>query len=165
MGTSSGLGLKAGAQWGAGSLSRTAADVTAAQYDSNADAAVQAAGVAAEDKAKQARLLQSRALANAAASGAGASDSDVMKIISDIAAEGEYRSLLTRYEGNERARGMRTKADALRYEGQVAERSSRVGAITTILSGGKSLYDKYGKGGPGGYGTIDPTQAGEGFPY
>jgi hypothetical protein len=165
MGTTSGLGLKAGAQWGQGAQQRSAADYMAAQYDRNAGAVTAASQIAAEEQAKKARLLASRVQANAAASGAGASDADVMKIISDIAGEGEYRSMLTRYEGSERARAMRQRADVTRYEGQVAERGGRLASINTILSGGKTLYDKYGQGGPKGYGTIDPTQAGEGFPY
>lgn len=165
MGMTSGLGLKAGMQWASGAAGRAAADATARQYDEAAGKVVASSQVAAEEQAKRARLLASRAQANAAASGAGASDPDVLKIISDIAKEGEYRSMLVRYEGNEKARGMRTRADVTRYEGQATERAGRYGAVATVLTGGKSLYDKYAKGGPGNYGTIDPTQAGEGFPY
>lgn len=155
MGFSSGLGLKAGAMWGQGDMARGAADATAAQYDAAATAAVQASTVAAADAEKRSRLLQSRALAVAAAGGTDATSSGVMKIISEIAGEGEYRSLLTRYEGQEKARGLRQRADATRYEGQVAERTARLGAVSTLISGGKSMYEKYGQGGPGGSATDD----------
>lgn len=164
MGASSGLGLKAGMQWASGAAGRAAADATARQYDEAAGKTIAMSQMAAEEQAKKARLLASRAQANAAASGAGATDADVLKIISDIAAEGEYRSMLTRFEGSEKARGLRTRADITRYEGQAAQRGARYGAVTTVLSGAKTLYDKYGKGGPN-YGTIDPTQAGDGYPY
>lgn len=108
------------------------------------------------DAAMQTQLVNSAAIARAAASGAGASDPTVVNIIARTAGEGAYRQALALYEGEAQARMDRMKATALRYEGATAEadskfarNQSRIGAASTLLSGGvkfTSMYDKYWAG-------------------
>ena len=161
------MGLKAYSQASAGRAAKDAADKAAGGMDDNANQAIAVSQVAADQERKKARMVTSSVQARAAASGAGASDNDVLKIVGDIAAEGEYRSLVALYEGKERSRQLKNQADVTRYEGRMAKRAGNVAALTTVLSGGTSLFDKYGgsSGGGMGYGTANPAQAGEGYPY
>lgn len=152
-----------------GVQARRAAEFQAKQAEYNAGQSRAASHLAAADQERRARLVASRAQAVAAASGAGASDPTVMDIISGIAKEGSYRSRLALYEGEDRARTLETQAQALRYGGRGARNAGVISGVTSLLKGGTSLYEKYGKGGPGtGYGTIDPLDAGQeldGVPY
>lgn len=147
-----------------GRLRKNEADFEAAQYDSNAGQAVAASQRAAMDQERQARIVQSRALAVAAGSGAGASDPTVTNVISKIAQEGKYRSMLALYQGEEQARQLKAGAAAKRYEGDAALAggidalsASKFGVASTLLSGagkGYTMYDKYGTGSPASSGGM-----------
>lgn len=102
------------------------------------------------EERKQARLLESRALAVAAASGAGTGGT-VIDVISDIAAEGAYRSSLALFEGKERARQLRVGAEIRREGGDLqaeygrqAAKAYEIGSVATLFSGAGSLYARYG---------------------
>lgn len=162
--TVGGTVLTAGSQIGAGISARRAGDFQGAQADIAAGQTEAASQRTAADVDRKSKLLQSRALAVAAAGGGGASDPTVMDVISKIAGEGAYRSQLALYEGKDAARTLRMRGDIARFEGKQAQRAGLLKGFGTVLKGGKTLLDKYGGGGSG-YGTIDPTLAGEDLPY
>jgi hypothetical protein len=92
---------------------------------------------------KRAMLLKSRALAVAAASGGGVDDPTVSKLLGDIGAAGEMNALGTLWEGNEIGTGLELQGRARRSEG-------RARAVSSILSEGSAMYDKYDGGSGGG---------------
>lgn len=140
-------GMRAGATIYGGYQQKAAADLSASGLESAGDQAVAASQRRAQEELRRSKLLSSRALAVAAASGAGASDPTVVDIISGIAGEGAYRSELALYEGREAKRAMDAKADAARYQGKQARGASYINAATSF---GKTMFDKYGGGGPDG---------------
>lgn len=136
-----------------------AKEFEAAQMDQNAGQETAAAQRRALEERRRATMVASRALAVASASGGGTSGS-AEEIISDIAGEGAYRSALEIYGGEDRARRLRMGAAGARYEGDsIAEYGrSRASAgmmsgLGTLASGGLSLYQKYGQGGPSSGGS------------
>ena len=135
----------------AAAMKREAAYKEAAHMEVQAVQAVAASQRDMLQERKNARLLESRALAVAAASGAGASDTTVVNIISNIAAEGAYRSSLALYEGQERSRQLRIGAEIRRaggdlqaeYGRQSAE-AHRIASVGTLFSGAGTLIGRYG---------------------
>lgn len=105
-----------------------------------------AAQRSAIEERRQAAIVASNAQAAAAASGGGASDPTVIKTMTDLAGEGEYRALAQIYTGEQSARNYETGADMRRYQGKAAARAGRIGAVSTLLKGASSLYDTYGGG-------------------
>lgn len=93
---------------------------------------------------RQGKLEQSRALAVAASSGAGASDPGIINYMAQQAAETNYRKMVALYEGEETDVQLRAQARATREGGRQAARAATIGAAGTALSGGASLYSKYG---------------------
>jgi hypothetical protein len=149
------VALQVGSQILAGKQARRAGEYQEQQYNIAAGQQQAAAQRAAGEEQRKSRLVQSRALAVAAAGGGGASDPTVVDIIGDLAAEGEYRSMLALYEGDDKARSLRAKGAAAKYEGRAAQRASYLRAGTSALS----MYAKYGGGGggfSGGAGVQDP---------
>jgi hypothetical protein len=92
---------------------------------------------------KNAELLASRALAVAAAGGGGADDNTVLKIISDIDAEGAYRAAVAMYEGEERASKMRFEGSMAEWEGEQAYDVGKIAAIGGLFETGAKIA-KYG---------------------
>src|SRR3990167_6349559 len=102
---------------------------------------------------KKTKLVQSALQARSAAQG-GASDPSVVKIAGDIAAEGKYRQMTALYKGQDiqnylenTARLKNFEGSEYRRAGEIAKRSSRMSAYTTLLGGfdsAKSLFAKYG---------------------
>ena len=148
------MGLKAYSQASAGRAAKDAADKAAGGMDDNANQAIAVSQVAADQERKKARLVTSSVQARAAASGAGASDNDVLKIVGDIAAEGEFRALTALFEGEELARALETGASLRRFEGSEARRAGkakqqigRTAAFTSLLGGFDefSAFSKFGE--------------------
>ena len=134
---------------------RVAAEFEAKQADYLAGQSKAAAQREALEQRRAAALIASRALAVAAASGAGASDPTVVDLIGQIYAEGNYRSALALYEGEEQARSYEVSAAARRVggasaasartaEGQSIARASNLSMFSTLIKGGSSLFDRYG---------------------
>jgi hypothetical protein len=115
-----------------GMQAKRADDFAASQARVNAGQAQAASQRQAYEVNKQTQLAESRALAVAAASGGGASDPTVVSIIAGLHAEGAYQRSIALYGGDEQARALNAKADALEYEGDSAQWNS-------ILSGGGQL--------------------------
>ncbi len=83
----------------------------------------------AEERRKQ-EFIHSRAVAVAAASGAG-TGAGVVKILGDLAAEGEYRVLSRLWAGQNDAEGLLAQAKA---EERAADDTLVVGAINAVTS-------------------------------
>lgn len=136
-------------------------EFVAAQYTQQAGQEVAVAQRRAIEERRQSQLLQSRALAVAAASGAGASDPTIVHLISQISGDGAYRAAVALYDGEEKARQLRLKSDASRYEaaaalagGEAQKSAYNVSAMSSLLQGAGTLYTRYGMGGPD---TQDPA--------
>lgn len=128
--------LKAGGQIVAGNAADKAASYEAAQLDQQAGLAVASSQRLAEDERRKAQLIASRIQALA---GGGGLDESVARTTSDVYGEGEYRALTAMFEGDERARGLRMRAEGRRYEGKMAKWSGRMGAIATTLAGASGM--------------------------
>jgi hypothetical protein len=135
---------------------RVASEFEAKQADYLAGQAKAVSQIEGYQQRKAAALLASKALANAAGSGAGTSDPTVVDLISDIYAEGAYRSALAAYEGEEQARSYTIAAQARRLGGQSAAaartaeganiaRAGQMSMFSTLLKGGSSFLDRYGE--------------------
>ena len=102
---------------------------------------------------KKANLVQSALQARSAAQGGG-SDPSVVKAAGDIAAEGKYRELTALYKGQDIQNYLENSAKLKNFEGseyrragEIAKRSSRMSAFTTLLGGfdgSRSFFQKYG---------------------
>lgn len=108
---------------------------------------------ASNEQRRQFRLAQSRAVAVAGASGTSPGDTGTVKIISDLAGEGEYRALTALYAGDIAAQNYEQQATLRRYDalqygaaGRLARDRSYAMAATTIAGAGieSSLLRKYG---------------------
>lgn len=113
------------------------------------------------EEQRQATLVASRALAVAAASGAGVSDPTMVRVIANARGEGAVRAATALYEGQARARQLRTEAVLGRVSASEADLTGReTEAAYSIRSAGAvareslSLYSKYGLDGPKGDASL-----------
>ncbi len=96
---------------------------------------------------RNARLLrreggqaQGRARAVGAASGAGGYDD----IVEDLGAQSEFNVLNALYEGRARQQAKSFAAQNTREFGKQSRRQGILNAVGTIVSGGSTLYDRFG---------------------
>lgn len=134
---------------------RAANEFEAKQMEVNAGQAKAASQREAMIDARKTALLLSRGVAVAAAGGGATNDPTVVKLMGDIAAEGAYRSAIDIYQGEEKARQFDMSAAAKRNEGENAAamgeskaNAYRMAGIGGAITGGASLFSKYGQGGP-----------------
>lgn len=146
-----GIKERQAAQYNA-AVARQRGEDTQGVLDEEAGQTEAAAQRTALAQTRTASLIESRAKAVAAASGGGATDPTVINLISRISAEGALRSLTATYEGEEKARKLRTSGElAARYGVQQGEGYDAVAQAATIktaasaASGAASLYAKYGQ--------------------
>lgn len=132
--------LQAGSAVAQGRAVRSAAEFEARQMEDRANAERATASREAAEQSRRADLVISRARAVGAANGGG-QDFD---LIGDLAAEGDLRSRMAIWEGEEAARSYETSAAAARFDGNQRARAARTRAASTLLSGSYSLLDKYG---------------------
>lgn len=137
--------LKAGGSIFGGIQANKAAKSEARQLEGQAIVERATSQRDAMEQRRQARLLTSRALAVAAASGGGADDPTVVNIMSDLEGEGEYRALTALYEGETEAQGLEAQARARRKEGKNAKIAGFINAGASLLDGGSSMFDRFGK--------------------
>jgi hypothetical protein len=138
-----------------GQASVQAAQFQAEQLRQNAGQQVAASQQSAADIQRNTDYITSHALAVAGASGGGASDPTVINLIARTAGESAYRQSLALYQGTDKARQMNLQASATELGGQMAltsaksvNNASNIGAMSTLMKGGASLYSRYGGGGP-----------------
>lgn len=139
----------------AGKYAKQSADFENAQLEARGkeDFAIgQRAALAEQDTATQAI---SRAVAVAAASGGSATDPTVLKIIGDLASEGNTNALSALYEGESSqvayeneimANKFNAKADVAgyRFQGKAYKRANYDKAFGALLSGVTPFLEKYG---------------------
>lgn len=124
----------------AGKARAEAAEYTAKQQDAQAKAELAQSSLEAAQEGRKKRLILSRARAVAAASGGGQD----LDLLSDIEEEGTQRTLMTLWEGEDRAKARRAGAAVSRFEGRQARRAGFYDGARTLLAGGASFWDKYG---------------------
>lgn len=129
-----------------------ALEFRAQQEEAAAQEARATAGRTAQDKRREATLLQSKLQARAAASGGGADDPTVVNLAEDIAGSGEYGALMEMYKGESRARSLEDQAAGNRFSGGVAladgntkRKLANLSAFGTIIGGANSMAKTAGK--------------------
>jgi len=139
------------AQAKAGRAQQQAAEYAAQQMRVQAGQERAAAQRTAMEQRREADKVRSRGLALAAASGGGASDPSVVNLLGDIDQEGTYRALTAMFEGEEKALGLETGAQARSFEGEqaafagrIAKKASRTQALSTVLSSAGKIAGTYG---------------------
>ena len=105
---------------------------------------IAASQLKAQEAKRQSRLKQSRVLALAAASGGGTVDPDIMNAIAGFEEEGSLESRTLLYEGSEKARSLRARGGAIKYEGLAESAALKNKAVGTIMGGVSSMATKYG---------------------
>jgi len=140
-----------------GVSANNAAKYTAEQERVAGNQAVGASQRVAYQERRKGNLVASRAQAVAAASGGGAADPTVVDIMGGIEAQTDYNVMTALYEGQETRRQYEASASLNEFEGKQALRGGIIrGAAQglntlsgpagqNLLSGGTSLYEKYGK--------------------
>lgn len=132
------------------SATDAASKATAKSLEIQAGQERAAAQMRAKEERRQAEKVTSDIQAAAAASGAGASDIGVTALSEKVAGEGEYRSLLQMYQGEQAARNLESQASVKRFEAKSAKKqlpfqigSTIIGAGTSYLTN-KALLKAYG---------------------
>jgi len=97
------------------------------------------------EERRQADIMVSRGRAVAAAGGGGVDDPSVVNALAAIQGEGEYRALTALYEGETSATSKEQQAVANRAAARQAKTVGGIMAGGSILSGGATLLDRYGK--------------------
>jgi hypothetical protein len=158
--TAAGAGMKAFGMFSQGQAGvtaanrrKTAGEFEAQQLEMNAGQSQAASQRVAFQRGQEADLMLSTLRARAAASGGGASDPTVLNLQASLMQQKAYNLAAALYEGNDKARTMRMSAAGKRYEGDLgvseakAARSSyNFAALSSLASGGASLYEKYSSG-------------------
>lgn len=105
------------------------------------------------EERRKAEFIHSRAVALAAASGAG-TDAGMVKILSDLKAEGKYRIMSVLWQGQNDAEGLIARA---RAEEKAADDALVMGVVNTVTS----AFTAYGSAGgfSGGAPATPPPKA------
>lgn len=125
----------------AGQAESRAANIEAGQMESIARSERASSQQQALAEQRRGELVKSRAIAVSAAGGGGVSDTN---IIGDIEAEKKFRSLAALFEGEERARDLEKQANITRFTGRQARKAGNIKAVTSAISGGSTLFQRYG---------------------
>ena len=137
-----GQGMKLGSAIGGGFASMQAGKTAQRVANYEADAMVRqgteefaaAQRAALEEKKKKDRLI-SRQIALGAGSGSAVNSPGLLDIIGDTEQEGTYHELATMYGGEQRARGLKDKANVRRVEGEAARSRGSNAFYGSILEG------------------------------
>jgi hypothetical protein len=97
----------------------------------------------AREERSRANLLQSRVRALTGKSGTGFDSPNVVNIMSDIGAQGEYNALAALYSGNTSARTKRLAGKMATAQGKHNKGQSYARAAGTILTSGQSFAENY----------------------
>lgn len=89
----------------------------------------------ADQKRKEAELVNSRAQALAAASGGDATDPTIVQLMTGTTQQGELNAQSSLYTGEQQKRGLFDQAAATRMSGQASMFGSFLGAAGTLASG------------------------------
>jgi hypothetical protein len=122
-----------------------AANYKAAEEQRLGQQQVASAQRTALDEKRKSAYVQSRLQAVSAASGGGASDPTVIKLSSDIAAQGEYNALSALYSGQSQNVALQNQANLDIYTGAAKASALRSQADYTLLGGIGGLAGSLGK--------------------
>lgn len=111
------------------------------------------------EQRRKGRLVQSKFINQAAASGNSTLDPTTTNLFGDIAKESEYNAMSALYAGEDRARGLETKANVGIYEGQAANRAAKAKSSSLKTQAFGSLLS--GAADSGMMGKYNPTSSKE----
>lgn len=136
--------LEGRAQTAAGKAQQQESNIEGAQLDQQAGQERAAAQRQAIEERRKARFAISRNQAVSAASGAGATDPTVLQLEGDITGEGEYNALTALYEGDDRARYLKSQGAATRFQGRSTAAAGKTSSTGTYFKAGSSLLSTAG---------------------
>lgn len=140
-----GTGLQIYGTLASGAQAERMGEIEQAQLNEQAiqtEAVAQRTAISERD---QGDLAKSRAKAVSAASGLSASDEGSQAIYNEIDAQSEYNAMAALYSGYDQAKKMRREGVMAKFEGKQAKKASYINAGATLLQGGASMYNNYGK--------------------
>lgn len=136
----------------AGQMQQSAAQSEALQIEDNASQAFASNQREALDTEQKTRLAISTAKARGAASGVDIGTGSPATNVGEIAQRGSYQALTSMFNGESAATGLRNKAAAVRYggdlselEGEEKQSASRLSALGTLAGSAGSMFSTYGK--------------------
>lgn len=128
----------------AGNAQGGSLDARAASEKSAGIQAVASAQRQGLSEAQKGRFVASTAKANLTAGGGGAADPTSINILANIKGQADYNQLSALYEGQEQNREYDMQAASDQQQADQARQAGWINGFSTILSGGNSLYSKYG---------------------
>lgn len=138
-----------------GNAQKSLANYNATVADQQATSTRQWAAYNADRQADKARRLNANAEANFAANGMETEGSPLV-VLADNAAQAEMDNLAIRGQGEAQASYYNAQAAGMRFQGSLAQRAGYIGAGTTLLQAGASMYagGAFGGGASAGYGQT-----------
>jgi hypothetical protein len=130
--------LSAAAKVGGGVAQKNALDNSASEITQEGGQSVAAGIQGAIQDRRRAAYVESSARARTAAGGLTTTGTSAIDNLGQIKGEGEYRALMSMYQGEDRASELDYRASQLRDEGSSA-------VVASVLSAGASFYSKYGE--------------------
>lgn len=131
-----------GGQVQAGSLNAAAASLN---QDAGQSVAAGIQGMIGERQ--RTSYVVSQAIARGAGSGGVATSESALMNQGRIQAQGDYKGLTQLYEGNERAAELEQRAQGYSREASASQSSGWLSGMASVLHGGQSFFDKYGRSG------------------
>lgn len=130
----------------AGAAENDAAEFEAQQLDMKAKEEKAASQREAAQNTKEAELAMSRqqALAASSGGGAGADAPTIVKLMSDVAGQGELNQQSTLYGGQQRAAGLIDQAKGRRMSGKASLLGSQFGAFGQAAKGVSNFAGSFG---------------------
>lgn len=169
IGMSAGGSINAGnAAAAAGAAQQQSADYSAASLQQQATGTVAAASQQVAQQARQTQMQLSNAEVSQSAGAAApqATDPSVNTVLGRIAGVGEFSALNELFNGQNRAAGLTNQSQLDTYQGtqeaqagKTTQAADQTKAIATVLSGGASLFSKYGGGGINAPAAVPSTGA------
>lgn len=130
----------------AGNAAKAADYSDAQRYNIAAGQSIAAGIKGAEGSRMRAAYVASNARGMTAASGLTTTGTSAIANVGQIRGMGEYQALTQLYQGEEEANDLNYRAARARASGNAAQTGGWLSGISTIFTGGKSWYDKYGSG-------------------
>lgn len=127
-----------------GYAQRNSLDKAGSALDQEAGQSVAAGIQGAIQDRRRATYVASNARADTAAGGLATTGTSAIANVGQIRGEGEYRALVSMYQGQDRANELNYRAGQMRVEGSNAIKTGWLSGMSNVLSGGTSFYDKYG---------------------
>jgi len=138
-----GTGFGALQQLGAGDAASMAGKYNQQVANAAADEAQASSQRTYLARQRQTNLMLSQNRARAAAGGGSVDDPSVETNAESIAGQGEFNSLTDLYNGNAQAARLQQQGAMDNYEGETADYTDNAKALSTVLSGSRSMFSRY----------------------